>query len=117
MRTLKVAELLKREISTIIQQDIKTPLPCLTSVTRVEVTPDLKQAKVFVSIMGNPEQKKTIMEKLKEAKGYIRGLMGRRIVLKYTPDLFFLEDGSIEYGIHISEILNKINAGNKPQDE
>jgi len=107
-RLLKVSELVKRTVSDIIQKDMKDPLPALVSVTRVEISPDLQHAKIFISVLGNQGQKDASLQKLKSAKGFIRYLLGKRVGLKYTPDLLFITDSSIEYGMHISEVLEKI---------
>lgn len=105
-RRHKVAELVKRNVATIIQQDIRAPKGTMISVTRVDMSPDLKHAKVFISILGNARgSAKSLLE---QKKGFIRKTLAKMVALRYTPALMFIIDDSIEYGMHIGGILNKI---------
>ena len=104
----KVDEEIKRELSVIISQDLKNPnITGLISVTKVKTSPDLKSAKVYVSIL-NSKSKKNTMQGLKNASGFIRSELARRIVLRYTPELIFEIDDSMEYGAKIDNILKEI---------
>ncbi|NLL04327.1 MAG: 30S ribosome-binding factor RbfA [Clostridiaceae bacterium] len=106
-RTVRISEEMKREISTIIQSELKDPrLSCMISVTSVNVTKDLRYAKVYVSIMGNDEEKKNALDGLKSAAGFIRREVGQRIQLRYTPEVQFELDNSIEHGAYISKLIN-----------
>lgn len=106
-RTVRISEEMKREISAIIQSELKDPrLSRLISVTSVNVTKDLRYAKVYVSIMGNDEEKKNALEGLKSAAGFIRREVGHRIQLRYTPEVQFELDNSIEHGAYISKLIN-----------
>ena len=106
-RTVRISEEMKREISAIIQGELKDPrLSRLISVTNVNVTKDLRYAKVFVSIMGNDEEKKNALDGLKSAAGFIRREVGHRIQLRYTPEIQFELDNSIEHGAYISKLIN-----------
>ena len=107
-RMSKVDEEIKRELSVIISQDLKNPnITGLISVTKVKTSPDLKSAKVYVSIL-NSKSKKNTMQGLKNASGFIRSELARRIVLRYTPELIFEIDDSLEYGAKIDNILKEI---------
>lgn len=107
-RTVRISEEMKREISSIIQGELKDPrLSRLISVTNVNVTKDLRYAKVFVSIMGNDEEKKNAIDGLKSAAGFIRREVGHRIQLRYTPEIQFELDNSIEHGAYISKLINE----------
>jgi ribosome-binding factor A len=107
-RTVRISEEMKREISAIIQGELKDPrLSKLISVTNVNVTKDLRYAKVFVSIMGNDEEKKNAIDGLKSAAGFIRREVGHRIQLRYTPEIQFELDNSIEHGAYISKLINE----------
>ena len=109
-RTMRLAEEMKKTISNIIQNDLKDPrIPMLTSVTEVEVTKDLRYAKVFISVFGDEGQKLKCIEGLKSAAGYIRRETGSQIKLRYTPELLFELDNSIENGIYISNLLKGVN--------
>ena len=74
------------------------------SVTRAEVTGDLRYAKIYISIL-EVERRDSMMEALKNAKGYIRRLLGKRMIIRYTPELIFVSDKNIEYGVHIAKVL------------
>ncbi|RCW51564.1 MULTISPECIES: 30S ribosome-binding factor RbfA [unclassified Halanaerobium] len=107
-RTARVGELLKKEISHIILREMKDPRIGFVSVTDVEVTGDLRQAKVFVSVYGSDKEKEETMEGLDKATGFIRKLVGERIKIYHTPELFFRYDNSIEHGVHISKIIDDL---------
>ncbi len=107
-RTARISEEMKREISSIIQNELKDPrLSSLISVTNVNVTKDLRYAKVYVSVMGNEEEKKNSLEGLKSAAGFIRREVGHRIQLRYTPEVQFELDNSIEHGAYISKLIDE----------
>ncbi|WP_010252232.1 30S ribosome-binding factor RbfA [Acetivibrio cellulolyticus] len=106
-RTVRISEEMRKEISAIIQGELKDPrLSRLISVTNVNVTKDLRYAKVFVSIMGSDEEKKNALDGLKSAAGFIRREVGHRIQLRYTPEIQFELDNSIEHGAYISKLIN-----------
>ncbi len=108
-RSGRINEEMKREISDIIQNDIRDPrITAMVSVTNVDVTKDLKYAKVYVSIFGNEEEKNNTLAALKSSAGFIRREIGHRINLRFTPEILIQEDNSIEKGMHIDELLHKI---------
>ena len=108
-RTSRLNEEVKRIVGDIIQNELKDPrIPMLTSVTGVEVTKDLRYAKIFVSVFGNEEEKEKCLEGLKSASGFIRKEIGRKIKARYTPEVIFELDKSIEYGMHISKVLQEM---------
>ena len=106
----RINEEVKREVSNIIQNEIKDPrLTAMVSVTDVKVTRDLRYAKVFVSIFGkNEEEKNNTFVALKNASGYIRKEIGQRINLRYNPQIIFELDDSINYGMHIEELIQRV---------
>lgn len=104
----KVSEEFKREISIIIDRDIKNPnVTGLVSVTKVKLSPDLKNARVYISII-NSKSKKNTLEGIKNATGFIRTELARKVNLRYTPNIVFELDDSIEYGDRIENILKEI---------
>jgi ribosome-binding factor A len=106
-RINRISEEMKREISSIIQNDLKDPrLPKLISVISANVTKDLRFTKVFVSILGSEEERKDAMSALKSAAGYIRREIGHRMQLRYTPEIHFELDNSIERGVYINKLIN-----------
>ena len=99
----------QREISKIIARDIKDPrINPMTSVVSVDVTPDLKYAKVYVSVLGNDEEKEKTRRGLASASSHIRSLLAKSLNLRNTPELTFLIDDSIEYGINMSKKIDEL---------
>ena len=72
--------------------------------TRAEVTGDLRYAKIYISVLED-DRREGLMEALKKAKGYIRHALGRRMIIRYAPELIFVSDKNIEYGVHIAKVL------------
>ena len=105
----RVNEEFKRELSKIIDQDLKNPnITGLISVTKVKTSSDLKNARVYLSILGSKSKKNT-MEGIKNASGFIRRELMDRINIRYTPELEFIYDESIEYGKKIENIIEEIH--------
>lgn len=106
-RLLRVNELIKRELSALITREMDFE-PALVTVSSVDVTPDLKKAHVFVSVLGPVEKKTDILEKLEAHRVVLQADLAKQVVLKYTPHLIFHLDDSIERGTRILEILQKL---------
>ncbi len=99
----------QRELSRIISQEIKDPrINPMTSVTDVIVTPDLKYCKAFISVLGDKESAEETLAGLRSATGYIRRELARSINLRNTPELTFVVDNSIEYGIEMSKKIDEV---------
>ncbi len=106
-RTNRISEEMKKEVSNIIQNDLKDPrLPQMVSVISANVTRDLRYAKIFISVFGSEEEKKNALSALKSAAGFIRREVGHRMQLRYTPEMQFELDNSIEHGAYISKLIN-----------
>ena len=122
LRLQRVRELLKREIGQVIHREFPVSQAGLVTVNDVDVAGDLHSATVFISILGNPDQQKRGLSLLSRHRKRIQGLVGRSIVLKYTPTLRFLMDDSIARGNRVLDIINELErttlaAGNdEPQD-
>lgn len=108
LRVEKLQELIKQEMSKMLLREIKDPRIGFVTVTDVEVTGDLREAKIYVSIMGGDEQIQSSLEGLHSALGFIRREIGKRIRLRFTPEISFALDNSLDYGEHIQKILLKI---------
>ena len=108
LRIEKLQELIKQEVSKMLLYDIKDPRIGFVTVTEVEMTGDLREATIYVSIMGNDEQIKNSMEGLQSALGFIRREIGKRIRLRFTPEISFAPDKSLDYSEHIQKLLLKI---------
>ena len=104
------SEVLK-ELSRIISREIKDPrISPMTTVVAVEVAPDLKTCKAYISVLGSKEEQEDTLEGLRSAQGYIRRELAHSINLRNTPDIRFIPDQSIEYGLSMSEKIDRINA-------
>ena len=100
----------RRVLSSIIQNEIKDPrIHPMTSVVEVEVAPDLKSAKAYISVLGDEEAQKNTLAGLKSAEGYIRRELARTVNLRNTPEIRFIMDQSIEYGVHMSKMIDDVN--------
>ena len=108
LRVEKVQELMKQEISEIILRELKDPRIGFVTVTSVECTGDLREAKVYVSLMGSEQQVKDCWAGLISSLGFIRREIGRRIRLRFTPEITFTLDKSLDYSAHIQELLLKV---------
>ena len=106
-RIHRISEEMKKEVSNIIQNELKDPrLPQMVSVMSANVTKDLKYAKVYISVFGSEEEKKNALSALKSAAGFIRREVGHRMQLRYTPQMQFELDNSIEHGAYITKLIN-----------
>lgn len=109
LRANRVGEQMKKELSDIIGRKIKDPRIGFVTVTDVQVTGDLQQAKVYISVLGDDEQKENTLKGLAKAKGFIRSEIGHRIRLRKTPEITFEFDESINYGNRIETILHQLH--------
>ena len=101
----------QKELSNIIRGEIKDPrIHPMTSVMAVEVAPDLKTCKAYISVLGDSEAQKATLAGLKSAEGYIRRELAHTVNLRNTPEIRFILDQSIEYGVHMSKIIDEVTA-------
>ena len=102
----------QRELSDIIRTELKDPRvhPVATTVVAVEVTPDLKYCKAYISVLGGEEAGKATIQGLKSAVGFIRSQLAKRINLRNTPEITFIMDQSIEYGVNMSRLIDEVTA-------
>ncbi|MFC1667171.1 30S ribosome-binding factor RbfA [Candidatus Omnitrophota bacterium] len=108
IRSEKVQVQLKKEISRILHGDLKDPRIGFVTVTRIDLTGDLRYAKVYFSVMGDEAKQESSAEGIKSAVGYIRKLVGERLKLKYVPELSFKLDKSIEYSINLEKTFERL---------
>lgn len=106
-RRLRVQDLLREEISLIVQQELRDPGLGFITIVDVRLSEDLKAAKVYFSIYGSDEEKENTVAALKRSKGYIKFLLGKRVKLKYMPELNFVPDDTLERVQRIGEILSR----------
>ena len=109
VKNIRINSEVQREMSSIIRDELKDPrIHPMTSVMAVEVTPDLKFAKIFVSVLGNDEEKEKTMEGLKKSASFARHQLAKRMNLRNTPELTFVLDTSIEYGVTMSKKIDEL---------
>lgn len=105
-----------KELSNVIRSEIKDPrINPMTSVVAVNVSPDLKTCKAYISVLGDVESQQNTIKGLKSAEGYIRTLLAKRINLRNTPEITFVLDQSIEYGVNMSRLIDEVN-GNQEEE-
>ena len=109
----RLAEAIKKEVSDILHNEIKDPRIGFVTVTMVDVTADLRYAKIFISVLGNGEQQKITEETLNRATSYIRSELGKRIRLKFTPEITFKMDDSIERGTRVINLMKGFQDGKR----
>jgi ribosome-binding factor A len=110
-RSTRLGELILTEISDVMARHLKDPRIGFATVTRVALSDDLRHAKVFVSILGSEQDKARTLQGLSSATGYLRRHLGRALHLRYTPELTFLSDTSLEHGANIAQLLRQLQAG------
>lgn len=107
-RVERVVVALKKEVSNIIHDELKDPRAGFITVTRIELTDDLRYAKIFFSVLGSEKEQKNSKQALESACGFIKCLIARRIKLRFVPEIRFIQDKSCEYSIRIQQELDKI---------
>lgn len=113
-RTDRLNSLLKEVISEVIRRDVKNPhVNELVTVTRVDITKDLRQAKVYISVIGTPEAKETTIHALTTAAGFIAVHASKKVVMRYFPELTFKLDDTVDKHMRIEELLHEISEKRK----
>jgi len=112
-RPERLAEAIKKEMSELLREELKDPRIGFVTITWVEVSSDLKYAKIYVSVFGNKEEQKATMAALKKAQGYVRTELGRRIRLRHVPEVSFKLDSSIEHGTRVIKLLDGVIRDNE----
>lgn len=108
----------QKELSVIIQNEIKDPrIAPMTSVVSVEVAPDLKTCKAYISVLGDDEAAKNTLAGLKSAEGYIRRQLARTVNLRNTPEIRFILDQSIEYGVTMTKLIDEVRKTERRDEE
>jgi len=111
VKNIRINSEVQKELSRIIAREIKDPrISPMTSVVSVEVAPDLKTCKAYISVLGTPEEQQDTLAGLMSAHGYIKRELARSINLRNTPDIRFIMDQSIEYGVNMSRKIDELNA-------
>ena len=109
IKNIRINEEVMRELSNIIRGEIKDPrINPMTSVVAVEVAPDLKTCKAWISVYGDEQAKKDTLAGLKSAEGYIKNQLAKQINLRNTPEIHFIVDESIAYGVRMSKLIDDV---------
>jgi ribosome-binding factor A len=116
-RSEKVADLIQREVSEMLVKSIKDPRIGFVTITKVTVSEDCRFAKIYFSVAGTLAERENSGKGLDSAKGYVRRELGRRLQLRYTPEIVFQFDPSIEYAIHMEEVMRNIHRGEEPNGD
>lgn len=118
IKNIRINQEVQKELSMLINLEVKDPRICaMTSVVNVEVAPDLKTAKVYISVLGDEDARKSTLKGLKSATPFLRSQLAHNLNLRNTPDLTFICDQSIEYGVNMSHLIDEINADLHQNDE
>ena len=108
-RSEKVADLIQKEVSQMLVKSVKDPRIGFVTITKVTVSEDCRFARVYFSVAGTEAERESSGRGLDSAKGYVRKELGRRLRLRYTPEIVFQFDPSIEYAIHMEELIQSIH--------
>ena len=118
IKNTRINSEVQRELANIIRGEIKDPrIHPMTSVVTAEVAPDLKTCKAYISVLGDQEAQKKTLEGLNSAVGYIRRQLARNLNLRNTPEIRFIMDQSIEYGVHMSRLIDENHVEESGRDE
>lgn len=116
VRLARLQELFKKEVSAILLREMKDPRIGFVSVTAVELSADMRHAKIFISILGDETAKAETMTTLDHAQGFVRRELARRIRLRHMPEVFFRLDKSIEHGARVQRLLRQVVEGERRSD-
>lgn len=109
-RPERLAEAIKKEMSDLLLNELKDPRIGFATITGVDVSSDLKYAKIFVSVLGNHEQRVSTMRVLTKAQGFVRTELGHRIRLRQVPEISFYLDESLDHGVRVMELLEEVKS-------
>lgn len=115
-RPVRVGELIQAELAELLLRDLKDPRLEMVTVSHVDVSPDLRHARVYISRVGSEEEQASARLGFERAAGFVRGRLGKRLKLRYVPKLDFVIDTGIAYGVRISHMLNEL-APQEPVDD
>jgi len=116
-RADRVANLLQQEIARLLEKGLSDPRLKKVTITRILMSDDLKQARVYFSLIGAKEEQAQAEEGFRSAKGFIKKMIGERVYLKYIPELEFFIDHSLEHSQRVENLIKKIHEQNEPEPE
>jgi ribosome-binding factor A len=109
LRSERLAEAIKEDVSGIIQRDLRDPRIGFVSITSVVVSHDLRHAKIFVSVLGDDDAKRRTMQGLERARGHVRSALGARLEIRFVPEILFRLDESIERGSRVVALMREVS--------
>lgn len=112
----QLGEVITHELSDLIRTRVKDPRVGFASITGVEVSADLRHAKVFVSVMGNDQERQDTLAALTHAAGFLRHELAQRLTIRYTPEITFRLDESIAHGVHLIDLINRVSSSDAVAD-
>lgn len=116
-RSIRVADVIQKEISQMLLESVKDPRIGFVTITRVEVSDDCRMAKIYFSVTGTVTDRESSIKGLESAKGFVRRELAKRIRMKYIPEIMFKFDPSIEYSIHISKVIQQTKKVQKDNED
>lgn len=117
IKNIRINSEVQKELSNIIRNEVKDPrIHPMTSVVAVEVAPDLKYCKAYISVLGSEEAARETVEGLRNAVGYIRRALAKSVNLRNTPEIIFILDQSIEYGVHMTRLIDDVIGSDKEKE-
>ena len=116
-RAFRLADQIQFEVSDILENKLRDPRRGVLTITGVEVTDDLRSARIFVSALGGPDDLKRAVELLDHARGFVRSELARRIRLRFMPEIHFRADDSAARGVHMDRLLDDLREGRIPADD
>lgn len=117
IRPERVAEQLRVDVADILQRELKDPRLGLVTCTRVDITNDLRRAKLYVSVLGEQSEKEGSMDALRSATGFVRRSLSRRLGLRASPEIVFVFDPSVEYGIRLEGLIEETKRRSPTEDD
>lgn len=118
IKNIRINAEVQRELSNIIRREVKDPrIHPMTSVVSVEVAPDLKTCKAYISVLGTEEEAQNTLAGLKSGVGYIRNQLACAVNLRNTPEIVFILDQSIEYGVNMSRLIDEVTVSDQEKME
>ncbi len=118
IKNTRINQEVQKELANLIRNEVKDPrVHPMTSVLQVEVAPDLKTAKVYISVLGDEKDRKYTLEGLKSSASFLRSQLAHTLNLRNTPELIFIDDGSIEYSINMSKKIDDLMNGSRNEEK
>ncbi len=117
IRVQRVSEQIRADVADILQREVKDPRAARATCTRVQLSPDLRHARVYVSVLGDKEEQEDTVDALQRAAGFVRRQLSRRLDLRNSPEIVFVFDPAVEYGIRLESLLREARTMDSEDEE